>query len=120
MLGSRSAFDWILERYQIKTDKPSGIVVTCQDERSQTQNKLKAMTVLRAKIYAAEQQRLDSVRAADRKGQVGSGDRSEKIRTYNFPQSRITDHRIGKKWHNIEKILEGNFEPIAKAFRINE
>jgi len=95
--------------------KPSGIVVTCQDERSQTQNKLKAMTVLRAKIYEAEQERLDSVRAADRKGQVGSGDRSEKIRTYNFPQSRITDHRIGLSMHNTVTFMDGDMQEMLDA-----
>ncbi len=75
------------------------------------------MGVMRAKLYEEQVAREAAALGADRKSQVGTGDRSEKIRTYNFPDDRITDHRIGKKWHNIEKILEGNFEPIAKAFR---
>ena len=95
--------------------KPSGIVVTCQDERSQQQNKLKAMAVLRAKIYEAEQERINQVRAADRKGQIGSGDRSEKIRTYNFPQSRITDHRVGKDMHNTITFMDGDIQPMIDA-----
>jgi peptide chain release factor 1 len=92
--------------------KPSGVVVTCQDERSQQQNKLKAMAVLRAKIYEAEQEKINQVRAADRKGQVGSGDRSEKIRTYNFPQSRITDHRIKMDVHNTITFMDGDIQEM--------
>lgn len=95
--------------------KPSGIVVTCQDERSQTQNKLKAMAVLRAKLYEAEQQKLHNERAADRKGQVGTGDRSEKIRTYNFPQSRITDHRIGMSVHNTITFMDGDLQEMLDS-----
>jgi peptide chain release factor 1 len=95
--------------------KPSGIVVTCQDERSQQQNRLKAMEVLRAKLFQAEQERLDSERAGIRKGQIGSGDRSEKIRTYNFPQSRITDHRIGKDAHNIIAFMDGDIQDMIDA-----
>jgi peptide chain release factor 1 len=72
--------------------------------------------VLRAKLYELEQIRAVGNIAQDRRDQIGSADRSEKIRTYNFPDDRITDHRIGKKWHNIEKILEGEFDPIVKAF----
>lgn len=97
--------------------KPTGIVVTCQTERSQLQNRENAMNLLRARIWEAERKEkfaeVDNARAL----MVGAGDRSEKIRTYNFPQNRITDHRIGKSWHNLEQILEGNLEPIVKALQ---
>ncbi len=96
--------------------KPTGIVVASREERSQYANREKAMDVLRAKLYELEQIRAVGNIAQDRRDQIGSADRSEKIRTYNFPDDRITDHRIGKKWHNIEKILEGEFDPIVKAF----
>ena len=95
--------------------KPTGTVVTCQDERSQAQNKLKAMTVLRAKIYQLEQERLAAERSGMRKGQIGSGDRSEKIRTYNFPQSRITDHRIGFQAHNMITFMDGDIQAMIDA-----
>lgn len=95
--------------------KPSGIVVTCQDERSQQQNRLKAMEVLRAKLYQAEQDRLNAERSGLRKGQIGTGDRSEKIRTYNFPQSRITDHRIGKDAHNMASFMDGDIQDMIDA-----
>ena len=95
--------------------KPSGIVVTCQDERSQQQNKLQAMSVLRAKLYQAEQDRLAKERGEMRRGQIGSGDRSEKIRTYNFNQSRITDHRIGKDLHNLIAFMDGDIQPMIDA-----
>lgn len=95
--------------------KPTGIVVTCQDERSQLQNKFKAMQVLRAKVYQLEQERADRERAATRKGQIGSGDRSEKIRTYNFPQSRITDHRIGRDEHNTMTFMDGDMQGLLDA-----
>lgn len=97
--------------------KPTGIVVSCREERSQYANREKAMEVLRAKLFEAQKEQAVGSVSELRKEQIGSGDRSEKIRTYNFPQDRITDHRIGKKWGNIEKILEGNFEVIAKAFQ---
>jgi peptide chain release factor 1 len=96
--------------------KPTGIVVASREERSQYANREKAMDVLRAKLYELEQIRAAGNIAQDRRDQIGSADRSEKIRTYNFPDDRITDHRIGKKWHNIEKIMEGEFDPIVKAF----
>lgn len=95
--------------------KPTGIVVTCQDERSQAQNKLKAMAVLRAKVYQLELEKVNSERAGMRKGQIGSGDRSEKIRTYNFPQSRITDHRIGFQAHNMITFMDGDIQDMIDA-----
>ncbi len=95
--------------------KPTSIVVTCQDERSQAQNKLKAMAVLRAKIYQLEQERLAAERSGLRKGQIGTGDRSEKIRTYNFPQSRITDHRIGFQAHNMITFMDGDIQSMIDA-----
>ena len=97
--------------------KPSGIVVASQAERSQMGNKERALAAIRAKLYENQVQEEQARLGNLRRDQIGSGDRSEKIRTYNFPDDRITDHRIGKKWHNIEKILEGNMEPIIKAFQ---
>ena len=99
--------------------KPTGIVVASREERSQYANREKAMDVLRAKLYEIEQLKATGNVTDLRREQVGSGDRSEKIRTYNFPDDRITDHRIGKKWHNIEKIMEGNMDPIVEAFARN-
>ena len=89
------------------THLPSGIVVFVQEERSQHKNKAKAMTMLRAKLYDQERTRLDSQRAAERRGQIGSGDRSERIRTYNFPQGRVTDHRINLTLHKLPQVMEG-------------
>ncbi|PIR88882.1 MAG: peptide chain release factor 1 [Candidatus Harrisonbacteria bacterium CG10_big_fil_rev_8_21_14_0_10_40_38] len=97
--------------------KPSGIVVSSRAERSQHANRDAAMNILRSKLYEIEKEKEARLVGADRKAQVGSGDRSEKIRTYNFPDDRITDHRIGKKWSRIEKILEGNLDPIIEAFK---
>lgn len=95
--------------------RPSGLVVTCQDERSQLQNKVKAMQVLRTRLYQYEQERLEKERGSLRKGQIGTGDRSEKIRTYNFPQSRITDHRIGMDMHNMVTFMDGDMQPMIDA-----
>ena len=97
------------------THIPTGIVVQCQDERSQLKNKDKAMKVLRARLLdKAQQEQMDSI-SADRKNQVGSGDRSERIRTYNFPQGRVTDHRIGLTLHRIDAVLAGDLDEILNA-----
>ena len=90
------------------THIPTGVVVSQQDEKSQHKNKARAMQILRARIYEAEREKLDRERAAERKGQVGSGDRSERIRTYNFPQSRVTDHRINLTLHKLDQIIAGD------------
>ncbi len=97
------------------THIPTGVVVACQDERSQLKNKTKAMRVLRAKILDARREAEFKKISAERKNQIGSGDRSEKIRTYNFPDRRITDHRIGFTTHNLEAVLEGDFDEISDA-----
>lgn len=97
------------------THLPSGIVVMMQEERSQHRNKAKAMDVLRSRLFDAERQRLDSARSADRKAQVGSGDRSERIRTYNFPQGRVTDHRINLTLYKLDRVMEGEFDEIVDA-----
>jgi peptide chain release factor 1 len=99
------------------THKPSGIVVTCQDERSQLKNKEKAMGVLRAKLWQAEKDRKQSSEKEIRLSMVKSGDRSDKIRTYNYPQDRITDHRIPKSWNNMQKILDGDVELIIDELK---
>ncbi len=96
------------------THLPTGLVVTCQDEKSQHKNKARAMKVLRSRLYDLEQQRLASERAAERRGQIGTGQRSERIRTYNFPQSRITDHRVGLTMHKLETVLEGDLEELLE------
>src|SRR5450830_2154535 len=94
------------------THLPSGVVVQCQDERSQIKNKAKAMRVLKARIYEAERAKQEAAYAANRKKMVGSGDRSEKIRTYNFPQSRVTDHRIGFTSHRLNDVLDGRLDEL--------
>lgn len=99
------------------THLPTNTVVTCQDQKSQQQNKIKAMQVLRSRILANIEAQRRAKEAKERKSQIGSGDRSEKIRTYNFPQDRITDHRIKQSWHNIDVILNGELDPIITALR---
>ena len=97
------------------THLPTGVIVACQDERSQIKNRAKAMKILRSRILEAERERQAAAEAASRKQQVGSGDRSEKIRTYNFPQDRVTDHRIGLTKHNLPAIMDGQIDDIIDA-----
>ena len=97
------------------THKPTGLVVTCQDERSQLKNKARAMTVLRSRLLDMEQSKRASELGEARRSQVGTGDRSEKIRTYNFPQDRLTDHRVGATLHNLPGVLDGNIDPLIQA-----
>ena len=97
------------------THLPTGLVVECQDERSQHKNKDKAMKVLRSRLYEMMQQQQNDAIASDRKAQVGTGDRSERIRTYNYPQGRVTDHRIGLTLYRIEQILNGDIDEIVES-----
>jgi peptide chain release factor 1 len=97
------------------THLPTGIVVGCQDEKSQHKNKAKAMKLLRAKLYDQQREAKDAERAASRKSQVGSGDRSERIRTYNFPQGRVTDHRINLTLYKVDRVIEGEMDEILDA-----
>jgi peptide chain release factor 1 len=103
------------------THVPTGLVVSCQDEKSQIQNKAKALRVLKARLKEAEEHAREAERAADRRSKIGSGDRSEKIRTYNFPQGRVTDHRIGLTVHRLQSILEGELDylldPLIEHFQ---
>jgi len=97
------------------THLPTNTVVSCQDEKSQIKNREKAMRVLRSRLYEVEAERVHQIQAKDRKAQVGTGDRSEKIRTYNFPQNRLTDHRIGLTNHNLNMVMEGQLQPTVDA-----
>jgi len=102
------------------THLPSGLVVTCQDEKSQHKNRAKAMKVLRARLYDRELQRQKEAIDRDRKSQVGTGERAEKIRTYNFPQNRVTDHRIGVTLHNLSGVLEGDIDDLIQALAAHD
>lgn len=97
------------------THKPSGIVVECQEERSQYKNKDKALKMLRSKLFDIKQREQDERIASERKNQVGTGDRSERIRTYNYPQGRISDHRIGLTLYSLDDFLNGNIDPVVEA-----
>ena len=97
------------------THLPTNIVVTCQDDKSQHKNRATAMKVLRARLYEAEREQRDSERSAARKSQVGSGDRSERIRTYNFPQGRVTDHRINLTLYKLDRVIDGELDELIDA-----
>lgn len=99
------------------THIPTGIVVACQDERSQLKNKEKALAVLRSKLWEAKRAEQEQSLGDTRRSMIKSGDRSDKIRTYNFPQSRVTDHRINKSWHNIDQIMDGAIEPVIASLQ---
>jgi peptide chain release factor 1 len=99
---------------------PTGIVVQCQDERSQLKNKMKAMKVLRARIMDMQRKEQEERTAADRRSQVSTGDRSAKIRTYNFPQKRVTDHRIGLTLYRLPEIMDGDLDELAEAAAVAE
>lgn len=100
--------------------KPTGMVVSSQSERSQTQNRLRALAVLRSRLYMAEEEKRASAMEAERRSQVGTADRSEKIRTYNFPQNRITDHRLGLTSHRLSLVLDGDLDEFIDALRARE
>jgi len=102
------------------THLPTGIIATCQDEKSQLKNKDKALRVLRARILEKAQEEASGEQASERRSQVGTGDRSERIRTYNFPQGRVTDHRIGLTLHRLETILTGDIEEIIQALNSSD
>ena len=98
---------------------PTGMIVTCQDEKSQHKNREKAMKVLRARLYDEEQRKQQESMASERKQQVGSGDRSERIRTYNYPQERVTDHRIGLTLHKLSFMMEGDLNELLDALTLH-
>ena len=102
------------------THKPTGLVVACQDERSQLQNRLRAMSILRSRLYDLEMERVQSEREEARRSQVGTGDRSEKIRTYNYPQSRVTDHRINVSSHNLPGVLGGDIDQFIDELSLRD
>ena len=102
------------------THLPTGVVVSCQDERSQLKNRTKAMRTLRARIVEAEREKQEAEIAQNRKSQVGTGERSEKIRTYNFPQNRVTDHRVGLTLHKLELVMEGDLDDIVQALQAQQ
>jgi peptide chain release factor 1 len=97
------------------THLPTGLVVSCQDEKSQIKNRAKAMRVLRSRLYEIELEKQQEQLGAERRSMVGTGDRSEKIRTYNFPQNRVTDHRIGLTLHQLDIVMDGRLDPIIDA-----
>jgi len=102
------------------THRPTGMVVTCQDERSQLQNKLRALSILRARLYEIEEEKRRSELEADRRSQVGTGERSEKIRTYNYPQNRVTDHRIGLSIYNLPTVMDGGIDEFIEELSTRE
>ena len=102
------------------THLPTGLVVTCQDEKSQIKNRDKAMRVLKSRLLEKLQSEKDAAYAENRRDQVGTGDRSERIRTYNFPQGRVTDHRIGLTLYRIDEIMDGDLDEIIDALRMEE
>jgi peptide chain release factor 1 len=102
------------------THLPTGMVVVCQDERSQLQNKVKAMSVLRARLLDIEQRKQDEKITMERRSQVGTGERAEKIRTYNYPQDRVSDHRIGLTLHNLPRVLGGDLDELIDALITSE
>ena len=106
----------IRDRVRI-THEPTGLVVTCQDEKSQIKNKAKALAVLRARLYDLEQAALDAERSENRRQQIGTGDRSERIRTYNFPQGRVTDHRINLTLYQLDDLMGGELSLVSNPLQ---
>ena len=102
------------------THKPSGVVVECQDQRSQLKNQAKALQIMRSRVYAIELQKQQALLSSERLEQVGTGDRSEKIRTYNFPQDRVTDHRIGQSFSNLPGVMTGTLGHIIDALAADD